>query len=49
MEKKICFVVMGFGKKKDPETNRTIDLDQTYKCIIRPAVEAAFMVSVSAS
>lgn len=41
MEKKICFVVMGFGKKKDPETNRTIDLDQTYKCIIRPAVEAA--------
>lgn len=40
MKKKICFVVMGFGKKKDPETNRTIDLDQTYKCIIRPAVES---------
>lgn len=32
---------MGFGKKKDPETNRTIDLDATYKKIIRPAVEAA--------
>ena len=31
---------MGFGKKKDPETNRTIDLDETYKKIIRPAVEA---------
>lgn len=29
MNKKICFVIMGFGKKKDPETNRTIDLDQT--------------------
>lgn len=29
---------MGFGKKKDPDTNRTIDLDETYKKIIRPAV-----------
>lgn len=32
---------MGFGKKKDPDTNRTIDLDATYKKIIRPAVESA--------
>ncbi len=39
MEKKICFVIMGFGKKKDPDTNRTIDLDATYKKIIRPAIE----------
>lgn len=39
MEDKICFIVMGFGKKKDPDTNRTIDLDATYKKIIRPAVE----------
>ena len=31
MEEKICFIVMGFGKKKDPDTNRTIDLDATYK------------------
>jgi len=31
---------MGFGKKKDPDTNRTIDLDETYKKIIRPAVES---------
>ena len=38
---KNCFVIMGFGQKKDPETNRTIDLDETYKKIIRPAVEAA--------
>lgn len=36
--KKICFVIMGFGKKQDPLTNRTIDLDATYKRIIRPAV-----------
>ena len=35
----LCFVIMGFGKKKCPETNRTIDLDETYKKIIRPAVE----------
>lgn len=41
MNKKVCFVVMGFGKKKDPDTNRTIDLDATYKKIIRPAVEEA--------
>ena len=30
---------MGFGKKKDPNTNRTIDLDETYKKIIKPSVE----------
>lgn len=41
MKKKVCFVIMGFGKKKDPDTNRTIDLDATYKKIIRPAIEAA--------
>lgn len=40
-ENHICFVIMGFGKKKDPDTNRTIDLDATYKKIIRPAVESA--------
>lgn len=31
---------MGFGKKKDPITNRTINLDETYKKIIKPAVTA---------
>lgn len=39
-KKKLCFVIMGFGEKKDPETNRTINLDKTYKKIIKPAVEA---------
>lgn len=48
MNKKICFVVMGFGKKKGPETNRTIDLDQTYQQIIRPAVEASGLECVRA-
>ncbi len=37
---KICFVVMGFGKKTDYESGRTLDLDATYEAIIQPAVEA---------
>ena len=37
---KVCFVVMGFGKKTDPESGRTLDLNATYDAIIRPAVEA---------
>lgn len=38
MKQKTCFVIMGFGKKKDPISNRTIDLDSTFKKIIKPAV-----------
>ncbi|WP_291138883.1 tetratricopeptide repeat-containing protein [Flavobacterium sp. UBA7663] len=38
MKKKICFVIMGFGKKTDPSTGKTFDLDKTYKNIIQPAV-----------
>ena len=38
-----CFVVMGFGKKTDFETGRTLDLDKTYKYIIKPAVIDAGM------
>lgn len=38
IQKPICFVVMGFGKKSDPSTGKTYDLNQTYKNIIRPAV-----------
>lgn len=37
----ICFVIMGFGVKTDFATGRTLDLDKTYKNIIKPAVEAA--------
>lgn len=37
---KTCFVVMGFGKKTDYETGRTLDLDATYEAIIEPAVIA---------
>lgn len=37
--KKACFVIMGFGKKTDYSTGKTLDLDKTYKNIIQPAVE----------
>ena len=37
----VCFVVMGFGKKTDLATGRELDLDKSYKSIIKPAVEAA--------
>lgn len=37
--KKVCFVIMGFGKKTDYSTGKTLDLDKTYKNIIQPAVE----------
>lgn len=37
---KLCFVVMGFGKKTDHESGRTLDLDATYEAIIKPAAEA---------
>lgn len=40
-DRKVCFVVMGFGKKTDYESGRTLDLDATYEAIIRPAVEDA--------
>jgi len=36
-----CFVVMGFGTKTDYRTGRPLDLDKTYKHIIKPAVEAS--------
>jgi len=35
---KTCFVIMGFGKKTDFASGRTLDLDKTYKNIIQPAV-----------
>jgi hypothetical protein len=47
-KKGTCFVVMGFGKKTDFETGRTLDLDKTYKYIIKPAVTDAGMECVRA-
>jgi hypothetical protein len=43
-----CFVVMGFGKKMDFETGRTLDLDKSYRNIIKPAVEAAGLACIRA-
>jgi len=39
MSKKICFVAMGFGKKMDYPNSKEIDLDITYKEIIKPLFE----------
>lgn len=41
LDAKLCFVVMGFGKKTDYETGRTLDLNATYREIIKPAALAA--------
>jgi hypothetical protein len=39
--KQTCFVIMGFGKKTDFETGRVLDLDASYRNLIKPAAEAA--------
>jgi hypothetical protein len=43
-----CFVVMGFGKKTDFETGRTLDLNMTYNYIIKPAVVATGLECIRA-
>lgn len=35
----VCFVVMGFGKKTDYPSGRTLDLDATYEAIIKPSAQ----------
>ncbi|QEM14312.1 DUF4071 domain-containing protein [Mucilaginibacter rubeus] len=39
---------MGFGKKTDFETNRVLDLDKSYRYMIKPAVEAAGLKCIRA-
>jgi len=48
--RKRCFVVMGFGKKTDFQSNpqRVLDLDRTYEDIIQPAVTAAGLECIRA-
>jgi hypothetical protein len=36
---KRCFVVMGFGVKTDYATGRKLDLDKSYRLLIKPVVE----------
>jgi hypothetical protein len=45
--KKRCFVLMGFGVKVDYKTNRSLDLDKTYR-VIHAAVEAAGLECIRA-
>ncbi len=47
-KKKKCFVVMGFGEKTDYRTSRVLDLNKTYKFIIKPAVQDAGLECVRA-
>jgi hypothetical protein len=46
--KRTCFVTMGFGRKTDFETGRTLDLDKSFRLLIKPAVEAAGLQCVRA-
>lgn len=48
MEPKFCFVIMGFGKKTDFISSRSIDLDKTYLKIIKPSVEQSGYICVRA-
>lgn len=48
MPEKTCFVVMGFGKKTDYQSGRTLDLDKSYRNIIKPAVEEAGLKCIRA-
>lgn len=45
---KTCFVVMGFGTKTDYHTSRDLDLDKSYKYIIKTAVEDAGLKCIRA-
>jgi hypothetical protein len=48
MTQKLCFTIMGFGKKTDFSTGRNYDLDKTYINIIKPAVESSGYTSIRA-
>ncbi|MDD2470187.1 MAG: TRAFs-binding domain-containing protein [Bacilli bacterium] len=39
MNQKVCFVVMGFGKKMDYENSKEVDLDRIYKKVIKMLFE----------
>ncbi|KJD46227.1 TRAFs-binding domain-containing protein [Paenibacillus terrae] len=48
MEQKTCFVVMGYGIKTDYSTGRNLDLDKTYRNIVKPAVLEAGLKCIRA-
>jgi hypothetical protein len=43
-----CFVVMGFGVKTDLATGRKLDLDKSYRLLIKPSVEGANLECIRA-
>lgn len=45
---KRCFVIMGFGKKTDFATGRILDLNKSYKLLIKPVVENKGLVCIRA-
>jgi len=45
---KRCFVVMGFGVKTDLATGRQLDLNKSYKVLIKPVVESRGLVCIRA-
>ena len=46
--KKRCFVVMGFGTKTDFATGRKLDLNKSYRLLIKPVVEQKGLVCLRA-
>ncbi|HEY0378069.1 MAG TPA: TRAFs-binding domain-containing protein [Pyrinomonadaceae bacterium] len=47
-KKKTCFVVMGFGEKVDFQTGRKLNLDASYRNMIKPAAEDAGLECIRA-
>jgi hypothetical protein len=47
-QQKRCFVVMGFGTKTDFATGRKLDLNKSYRLLIKPVVEAKGLACVRA-
>ena len=43
-----CFVVMGFGTKTDYATGRKLDLNKSYRLLIKPVVEEKGLVCIRA-
>lgn len=48
VEPKRCFVVMGFGIKTDYATGRKLDLNKSYRLLIKPVVEEKGLVCIRA-
>jgi tetratricopeptide (TPR) repeat protein len=44
--KKVCFVIMGYGTRTDYSTGQTINLDKTFQNIIKPSIETAGYICI---